>query len=180
MRTEQRRHRLDSEGVGHCGAMHADWFLPALCSPQRKPVHVEYLVLRSATGESVPVYVPSRGNGRAGRRMWVSADDRALWDEIVGERTPLPEAPAEEEGEVITFAEQEIDRTCRAGEEGRSVSDGRPLRGLGRPTGGLALPRMPVRRCRGPSRVAAVERAAAFATLGRPPWGLGPCSAAVG
>ena len=122
--------------------------MPALCLPQRKPVHIEDLVLRSATGESVPVYVPSRGNGRAGRHMWVSADDRALWEELVGEKTPLPAAPPEDEDDVITFAEQEIDRTCRAGEEGWFVSDGRPLRDLDQPTGGFTLPRMPVQRSR--------------------------------
>ncbi|MCD9903396.1 hypothetical protein LUR56_32260 [Streptomyces sp. MT29] len=60
-------HCLVSEGAGHCGAIHADWFVPALCLPERKPVLIEDLILRSATGGSVPVYVPSRGSGRAGR-----------------------------------------------------------------------------------------------------------------
>ncbi|WP_345593742.1 hypothetical protein [Streptomyces marokkonensis] len=59
--------------------------------------------------------MPSRGSGRAGRHMRVSAADRVLWKEIVGEETPLPAVPAEEEDDVITFAEQEGDRTCRAG-----------------------------------------------------------------
>jgi uncharacterized membrane-anchored protein len=58
--------------------------------------------------------------------MWVSADDRALWQELIGEKTPLSTAPAEDEDDVITFAEREIDRTCRAGEEGWFISDGRP------------------------------------------------------
>ncbi|WP_253915464.1 hypothetical protein [Streptomyces mayonensis] len=170
------RHCLISGGAGHCGAMHADWFAPALCLPARKPVHIEELVLRSATGESVPVYVPSRGNGRAGRHMWVSADDRALWQELVGEKTPLPTVPAEDEDDVITFAEQEIDRTCRAGEEGWFAGDGRPLRDLDQPTGGFTLPRMPVQRSRGPMRITDVERAAASAALGCPPWEIGPCT----
>lgn len=110
-------HCLISEGAGHCGAIHADWFVPALCLPEEKPVFIEDLVLQSATGESVPVYVPNRGSGRAGRHMWVSADDCALWQELIGEKTPLPAAPAEEEDDVISFAEQEIDRACRAGGE---------------------------------------------------------------
>lgn len=63
--------------------------------PQREPVHIEDLVLQSATGESVPVYVPNRGSGRAGRHMWVSAEDRALWQELIGEKTPLLAAPVE-------------------------------------------------------------------------------------
>ncbi len=170
------RHCLISEGASYCDAIHADWFVPALCLPERKPVHIEDLVLRSATGESVPVYVPSRGNGRAGRHMWVSADDRALWQELIGEKAPLPTAPAEDEDDVITFAEQEIDRTCRAGEDGWFVSDGRPLRDLDQPTGGFTLPRMPVQRSRDPMRITDVERAAASAALGCPPWELGLCA----
>ncbi|MDX2698387.1 competence protein CoiA family protein [Streptomyces ipomoeae] len=146
-----------------------DWFVPALCLPQRKPVHIEDLVLQSATGESVPVYVPNRGNGRAGRHMWVSVDDRALGQELIGEKTPLPTAPAEDEDDVITFAEKEIDRTCRAGEEGWFVSDGRPIRDLDQPTGGFTLPRMSVQRSRDPMRITTVERAAASAALGCPP-----------
>ncbi|NHI08652.1 hypothetical protein STPH2_4017 [Streptomyces sp. KO7888] len=142
----------------------------------RKPVHIDDLVLQSATGESVPVYVPSRGNGRAGRHMWVPADDRMLWEEIVGERTPLPPAPAEEDDDVITFTAQEIDRTCRAGEEGRFVSDARLLRDLGQPTGGFTLPRMPVQGSHEAMRITPVERAAASAALGCPTWELGPCA----
>ncbi|MEZ7007806.1 hypothetical protein [Streptomyces sp. AD55] len=67
----------------------------------------------------------SRGNGRAGRHRWVSADDRARWQELIGEKAPLPTAPAEDEDDVITFAGQEIDRTCRAG-EGCLVRQRRP------------------------------------------------------
>ncbi|MCK7626881.1 hypothetical protein MUU72_27920 [Streptomyces sp. RS10V-4] len=169
-------HCLISEGAGHCGAIHADWFVPALCLPEKKAVFIEDLVLRSATGESVPVYVPNRGNGRAGRHMWVSVEDRALWQELIGEKTPLPAAPVEEEDDLITFAEQEIDRSCRAGEEGWFVSDGRPVRDLDQPTGGFTLPRMPVQRSRDPMRITTVERAAASAALGCPPWELGLCA----
>ncbi|MEU9603941.1 hypothetical protein [Streptomyces sp. NPDC048057] len=170
------RHCLDSEGAGHCGAIHADWFVPALCLPQRKPVHIEDLVVRSATGESVPVRVPDRRDGRTGRHMWVSADDRALWQELIGEKTPLPTASTEDEDDAITFAEQEVDRTCRAGEEGWFVSDGRRLRDLDRPTGGFTLPRMPVQPSGTPMRITTVERAAASAALGCPPWELGLCA----
>lgn len=170
------RHCLLSEGAGHCGAIHADWFVPALCLPEKKPVCIEDLVLQSATGESVPVYVPSRGSGRAGRHMWVSAADRALWEEIVNEKTPLPAVPAEEDDDVITFAEQEVDRTCRAGEDSWFISDARPLRDLDQPTGGFTLPRLPVQCSSDPTRITPVERAAASAALGCPPWELGLCT----
>ncbi|MGW7706283.1 hypothetical protein [Streptomyces sp. NPDC054771] len=46
------RHCLLSDGAGHCGGVHSDWFVPALCEPERKAVHLEDLVLESATGES--------------------------------------------------------------------------------------------------------------------------------
>lgn len=152
--------------------------MPALCLPEKKPVCIEDLdlVLQSATGESVPVYVPGRGSGRAGRHMWVSAADRALWEEIVNEKTPLPAVPAVEDDDVITFAEQEVDRTCRAGEDSWFISDARPLRDLDQPTGGFTLPRLPAPRSSDPTRIAPVERAAASAALGCPPWELGMCA----
>ncbi|MFC9245114.1 hypothetical protein ACFT7S_14120 [Streptomyces sp. NPDC057136] len=107
------RHCLLTDGAGHCGGVHSDWFVPAQCLPEKKAVHLEDLVLSSATGESAPVYVPNRGSGRAGRHTWVSAADCERWREMVGEKTPLPEAPGQEEDDELTFAEQEIDRNCR-------------------------------------------------------------------
>ncbi|MFD7386194.1 hypothetical protein [Streptomyces anulatus] len=106
----------------------------------------------------------------------MSAEDRALWQEFIGEKTPLPAAQAEEEDGLITLAEQEIDRNCREGEEGWFVSDGWPVRDLGQPTGGFTLPRMPVQRSHDPMRITAVKRAAASAALGCPPWELGLCA----
>lgn len=170
------RHCPLSEGAGHCDGIHAEWFLPALCQPEKKPVHIEDLVLSSASGESVPVYVPNRGSGRAGRHMWVPAGDCELWRELVGEKAPLPVAPELEEDDQITFADQEIDRTCRAGEEGRFVSDARPIRDFGQPTGGVTLPWMPLQRSVKPTLITSVERAAASAALGCPPWELGLCA----
>ncbi|WP_257134779.1 hypothetical protein [Streptomyces sp. wa1063] len=120
----------------------ADWFVPALCLPEKKLVFIEDLVLQSATDESVPVYVHNRGSGRAGLLMWVAADDCAL---VAGARRregASPRSPGrEEEDDVITFAEQEIDRTCRVGEEGWFVSDGRPtVTSTSRPAASRASP----------------------------------------
>jgi hypothetical protein len=66
--------------------------------------------------------------------------------------------------------------SCRAGEKHGFVSDGRPVRDLDQPTGGFTLPRMPVQRSRDPMRITTVERAAASAALGCPPWELGLCA----
>ncbi|MFC5956009.1 hypothetical protein ACFP51_16495 [Streptomyces pratens] len=108
--------------------------------------------------------------------LWVSAADCERWRETVGEKTPLPEAPGQEGDDELTFAEQEIGRNCRAGEEGWFVSDARPIRDLGQPTGGFTLPRMSAQRSRNPMLILPVERAAASAALGCPPWELGPCA----
>lgn len=170
------RHCLLTDGAGHCDGVHSDWFVPALCEPEKKAVHLEDLVLSSATGESVPVYVPNRGSGRAGRHMWVPSADCTRWRELIGEKELLRGDPVQEEDDEVTFAEQEIDRTCRAGEEGRFVSDGRPIRDLGQPTGGFTLPRIPEQPSRNPMLITAVERTAASAALGCLPWELGPCA----
>ncbi|MFC9031212.1 hypothetical protein [Streptomyces arboris] len=77
---------------------------------------------------------------------------------------------------MITFAEQEIDRSCRAGEDSWSVSDARPLRDLAQPTGGFTLPRLPPQRPSTSTWITPVERAAASAALGCPPWELGLCA----
>lgn len=155
------RHCLIRKGAGHCGAIHADWFVLALCLLEMKPVHVEDLVLRSATGESVPVYVPNRGGGRASRHMWVSAGHRAVWEELVREKLSLPAAPTQEDDDRIIFAEQEFDRACRAGQGGWFADDARPVRKLCQPTGGFTLPWLPVQRPQDPLRITDVERVAA-------------------
>ncbi|MFI0220152.1 hypothetical protein [Streptomyces lydicus] len=62
--------------------------------------------------------------------MWVPTAHCALGQEIVGEKISLPTTPVEDEDDEITFSEEEIDRTCRAGEDGWSGSDARPIRDL--------------------------------------------------
>lgn len=168
-------HCLDTKGAGHCDSIHYEWFLPALCDPPKPPVVIEDLVLTSATGDSVPVFVPSRGGGRAGRHMWVPSSDCQTWRELTGQWEPLPGPQEQETDDEITFSEQEIDRTCRAGEEGQFRSDARPVRDLGQPTGGLTLARVPAQRSRRATWITAVERAAAASALGCPPWEVGPC-----
>lgn len=59
---------------------------------------------------------------------------------------------------------------------GAHASDERPVRDLAQPTGGVTLPRMPVWRPGNPTVITSVERAAASAALGCPPWELGPCA----
>ncbi|WP_240805386.1 hypothetical protein [Streptomyces sp. A1547] len=173
--TSSALHCPDSGGAGHCGEIHAEWFLPALCDPPKPPVRIEDLILTSATGDSVPVFVPSRGGGRAGRHMWVPHAECRTWRELTGQWDPLPKAQEPEADDEITFSEQEIDRSCRAGEEGWFRSDARPVRDLGQPTGGFTLARMPAQRKRRATWITQVERAAAAATLGCPPWEVGSC-----
>ncbi|MGW1538559.1 hypothetical protein [Streptomyces aureus] len=174
------RQCLDNGGAGHCHGLHADWFLPALCEPPKPAVHIEDLILTTATGESLAVFVPSRHNPRSGRHMWVPVQDCVTWTEMDG-ATRLPDLPTSEPDDSITFDEQEIDRSCTAGQESPSFrSDPRPVRDLGQPTGGLTLPLLTSRR---PNRdgaaaltVTGAERVAVAATLGCPVWEVGPCS----
>ncbi|GAA1896814.1 hypothetical protein GCM10009837_18620 [Streptomyces durmitorensis] len=95
----------------------------------------------------MPVYVSHRGSGRAGRHMWVGADDCEIWRELDGEKEPLPVAPEQEEDD--------------------RISEARPIRDLGQPTGGLTLPRMPLQRSVKPMLITSVERAAASAAVCR-------------
>lgn len=108
--------------------------------------------------------------------MWVPAANRRLWRALVGEKIPLPVAPEPEMDDQITFAEEEIDRTCPVGEERWFVSDARPVRDLGQCTGGVTLPRMLLQQSVKPTLITSVERVAASAALGCPPWELGLCA----
>ncbi|MFG2601803.1 hypothetical protein [Streptomyces sp. NPDC048462] len=88
----------------------------------------------------------------------------------------FPEAQGQGQGDGITFAQQEIDRICRADEEGWFVSDTRPIRDLGGSTGSLSLPRMLAQWSGSSTLILPVERVAASAALGCAPWELGPCA----
>ncbi|MFF4567562.1 hypothetical protein [Streptomyces sp. NPDC001435] len=170
------RHCLEGSG-GHCGSIHADWFLPALCEPPKPPIHIEDLIVTSATGESLAVFVPSRHNPRTGRHMWVPVKDCSTWKDMAGP-TRLPKEPSHEPDDDITFSSEELDRSCRAGEEHLAYrSDPRPLRDFGQPTGGLTLPVLPMRPANAGAPVAVTdpERAAMAAALDCKPWELGPC-----
>ncbi|MFJ9589590.1 hypothetical protein [Streptomyces acidicola] len=170
------RHCLDNGGVGHCGRIHADWSLPALCEPPKPPVHVEDLIITSATGQALAVFVPSRNNPRSGCHMWVPVDDCGTWKEMAGP-TLLPRTPSEEQDDAVTFTEEELDRSCTARKETMAYrSDPRPVRDLGQPTGGLTLPLLPrSSSAEGLNVVTDVERTAVAAALGCFPWELGPC-----
>ncbi|MFI9176106.1 hypothetical protein [Streptomyces lincolnensis] len=169
----------DNGGAGHCDGLHADWFLPDLCEPPKPAIHIEDLVVTSATGETLAVFVPSRHNPRSGRHMWVPVRDCAHWKEMAG-TTELPAEPTSEPDDSVTFDEQELDRSCSAGQDTFFRSDPRPVRDLGQPTGGLTLPLLPHRPTAAGSTmaltIADAERAAIAASLGCPVWEVGPCA----
>lgn len=155
-------HCLVTEGAGHCGGIHADWMLPALCHPPKPPVVIEDLVLSSATGESVPVYVPGRENGRAGRHMWVPNDDRCAWEELTDQRQPLPEAPAPESADEITFAGR---RSIGPAEQERKAGSPATLVPYGRGSLSAASPSI---RCRCSARVILLDSAPLLMSAGGP------------
>ncbi|MER7982647.1 hypothetical protein [Streptomyces sp. NPDC095817] len=174
------RQCLDNGGAGNCDGVHHDWFLPALCEPSKPAIHIEDLVLTSATGETLPVFVPHRHNPKSGRHMWVPVQDCTLWTDLDG-HTRLPDVPVLEPEGSITFDERDLDRSCSAGQDNDGFrSDPRPERDLGQPTGGLTLPLLASRRPKGGPAgslaVTDVERAALAATLNCPVWEIGPCA----
>jgi len=176
--TKTAEHRCIDD-AGTCGQVHAEWFIPVLSIPEQTTPHLEDLVVGSAVGEVVAVFVPNRHAARAGRFMWVGSGDRQRWEDLAGEQAPPPSEEPEEEDDIVTFAEQDLDRSCRAGEEGPHLGIPRPRRDLAQPTGGLTLPVLDRPSADGgqaSSRVSRAERAAAAALWGCPPWEIGSCA----
>ncbi|GAA2261357.1 MULTISPECIES: competence protein CoiA family protein [Kitasatospora] len=161
----------------HCGEFHFGWELPALCVPPRPATSIDRLVVASAEGEFVAVRVPDQCDPHKSMRMWVSSADRDTWWEIVG--PPLSEERQDGTAvdEEITFTHEEIDRSCRYGEE--TLAFNRP-----RPRGGDAslvhtFPEVPefLRPVEAAPRLRITdrERKSAAQRLRCPVWEIGPC-----
>ncbi|MFC9067898.1 competence protein CoiA family protein [Streptomyces harbinensis] len=175
------------DGKGQCDNIHTAWSLPAVCVPEEKTPFIDTLVVRSATGEHVPVFVPSRADGRAGSYMWVPAADHQQWIDYCGEDlTPRPSQPGTDPDDVITFTEDDIDYTCRWGQETetRARTSPRPRRDTGQSIGRTFNPAthltvIPTQRATSTvtfSRMTSAQRAAAAAIHRCQPWELGLCN----
>ncbi|MEE1782818.1 hypothetical protein PUR71_07805 [Streptomyces sp. SP17BM10] len=166
----------------HCNRFHTGWYLPALCLPAKPPTEVDELVVASADGEFVPMRVPSQGDPRSVSRMWVPAADRDRWheafgpgDDAEGSADQLPPDAA------TTRTRQELDPTCRYGEETFTFDDPRPRRANSAGTGLHTLDEVPEGLFRVPRQerrlvVTEPQRQAAAVAQGCEAWQIGPCA----
>ncbi|MFJ8477584.1 hypothetical protein [Kitasatospora sp. NPDC094011] len=168
-----------------CGRFHAAWHLPALCLPAKPPTEVDELVVASADGEFAPMRVPRQCDPRSVSRMWVPAADRDRWHEMFGpEEVQDPSADQPPADADITYTRQELDATCRYGEETFAFDDPRPRRGTSAGTGLHTFDEVPERLFTVPRQerrltavdAAAAQRQAAADELGCEAWQIGPCA----
>ena len=163
-----------------CGGLHVQWDLPVLCLPPKPHTAVDDLVVASAEGEYVPMKIPAQHNPRSSTRLWAPTADRDRWRDIIGEDETLPEAePAPDAG--LTFTEENLDSTCRYGEDTRVFDDRRPRRDHTDASGLHTFPEVPQRIFRIPRRpqrltASPEQRVAAAERYGCPLWHIGPCA----
>ena len=163
-----------------CGRFHAQWMLPALCLPPKPHTDVDRLVVASADGEYLPMRIPSQHDPRSCSRMWVPAGDRDQWLEIFGPGEEAEPSPTEAEDE-LTFTEQDLDPTCRYGDETFVFNDPRPQRGDTAGTGLHTFDDVPPRLFVIPDlsqrlAVTAEQRLSAATAHFCKPWEVGPCA----
>ncbi|MDH6145736.1 hypothetical protein P3T35_007794 [Kitasatospora sp. GP30] len=164
-----------------CGRFHSGWFLPALCLPKKPPTEVDRLVVASADGEFVPIRTRGDTDRRTAAHMWVPIGDRDRWWDIVGpEITADPDDTLDSPDEEITFTGEDIDPTCRYGEETLTRNDTRPRRDRPDATGLHTFTLAPRSVFTLPTasptlNITAAQRRAAAVQFGCPIWEIGPC-----
>ncbi|WP_406259358.1 hypothetical protein OH779_40660 [Actinacidiphila glaucinigra] len=166
--------------TGHaCGRWHSGWFLPALCIPQERATSLDELIVTSADGEHLAVRARDRQDPRRVSYLWAMASDVHKWHEITGENAdPLDSGPHDDEA--VTYTEQELDSSCRYGEEFHGTGDLRPRREMASATGLHTFDHAPDNPHRQPSRPIQLrltprERLVVAGQLGCPSWEVGPC-----
>ncbi|MEV4905733.1 hypothetical protein AB0N46_13895 [Streptomyces albidoflavus] len=172
--------RACPESGDACGRWHSGWFLPALCIPQERATQLDELVVTSADGEHVPVCSRDPLDARRTSYLWALARDVRRWREITGAPSVAAPEPSADEDEGVHYSEQEIDGSCRYGEEGRHTGSRRPVRETMSATGLYTLDQAPDQVLLQPSRPVALrlsarERLSVAAELKCPPWQIGPC-----
>ncbi|MEY9947152.1 hypothetical protein [Kitasatospora sp. GAS1066B] len=166
-----------------CGRFHSGWFLPTLCLPNKPPTEVDRLVVASTDGEFVPLCIRAADDRRAVARMWVPVTDRDRWWDIIGppESTTDQDDTADPPEEEIAFTREDIDPTCRYGEQQTLArNDPRPRRDRPEATGLHTFVRAPRSLFAFPASsptldITAAQRQAAASRFGCPIWEIGPC-----
>ncbi|MER8159992.1 hypothetical protein [Streptomyces sp. NPDC094472] len=179
-RYSERRCPITESDFSACGRLHVHWDLPALCIPEKRHTEVDELVTTSADGEYVPMRIPSQDDPRNYARMWVPAEDRDQWLDIIGPDDEPGTAPSDD-GE-LTFTEEPLDSTCRYGEETMVFNDPRPRRAKADATGLHTFDEIPQRLFKIPRQreqrldITPQQRHATAALYGCPVWNIGPCA----
>ncbi|MBQ0890853.1 hypothetical protein KBZ94_39055 [Streptomyces sp. RM72] len=164
---------------GSCRMWHSGWFLPALCIPQERATALDELVVTSADGEHLPVRSRDPQDARRTSYLWALARDVDRWRETTAETGDTSE-PGPVDDEPVTYREQELDISCRYGEEGPHTSSPRPPRDRASAIGLHTFGHAPADALLQPSRPVALrlsprERLVVAAELRCPPWEVGPC-----
>lgn len=165
--------------AGHaCGRWHSGWFLPALCIPQERATSLDELVVTSADGEHLAVRARNRHDPKRISYLWALARDVRQWQELTGESDSPPESGPDDEP--VTYAEQDLDSSCRYGEERHGTSDPRPRREMASAIGLHTFDEAHDATHRQPSRPIQLrltprERSVVATQLKCPPWEIGPC-----
>jgi hypothetical protein len=134
----------------------------------------------NADGEHRALRVPDPEHARRSSHLWALARDVESWEELNGPAVQ-PDGSGEEEDEPLTFTGEELDTSCRYGDERpHPVSGRRPQRDLSSATGLLTLDAAPSNPYRAPSRPVQLrlsprERTTVAKELGCQPWEVGPC-----
>ncbi|MEV6131983.1 hypothetical protein AB0M05_35225 [Streptomyces violaceusniger] len=123
-----------------CGKRHLQWDTPRMSdgeatgwSPRgdRLGVTVGRTLIGAATGSVAPLYLPGRQDHRAGRFIWVPAEDRETWAGHHGTLAPAEdEGPDTDEDDELHYSGHDADDTCRFGEVTWSPSAPLPRRGI--------------------------------------------------
>ncbi|WP_329392083.1 competence protein CoiA family protein [Streptomyces sp. NBC_01716] len=163
-----------------CGKYHSGWFLPALCLPQERATLLDELVVTSADGEHVPLRVRNMHDPRRVSYLWALESDVTRWHNLDDGNSAPPDSEAADD-EPVTFTEEELDSSCRYGEESHHRSDPRPRRDMSSATGLHTFEHAPNEPYRIPSRpvqlqLSTRERVAVSRELNCPPWEIGPCT----
>ncbi|MFJ5927629.1 hypothetical protein ACIQF6_34040 [Kitasatospora sp. NPDC092948] len=170
------------ENGSFCGLFHAKWDLAALCLPAKPPTEVDTLVVASADGELVPARVAGQNDPRTVTRMWVTAADRDRWHDMYGNPDEDDSDTQQPLDNDITYTHQDLDPTCRYGDETfvpRNTP--RPRRDTPASAALHTFAEVPRRLFTVPRQehrlnVTEAQRCAAALTRGCEPWQIGPCA----
>ncbi|UTR83635.1 hypothetical protein [Streptomyces cavourensis] len=125
--------------VNGCGRRHLHWDTPAMSDGEatgwsaqgdRLTTTVGQTLIGAATGSVVPLFIPGRQDHRAGRYLWVPADDSETWTGYLASQEPAEDEPEMEQDDELHYSGHDAYDTCRFGETTWTPSATLPRRGI--------------------------------------------------